>query len=78
MRYVYGPVASRRLGSSLGIDLVPRKVCDFDCVYCQLGRTTVKTLERKPYVPAGPVLKELEEALENGPEPDYITIAGSG
>lgn len=78
MRYIYGPVASRRLGNSLGIDLVPCKVCSFDCIYCQLGRTTTKTLERKPYVPAGPVLEELEEALGNVPRPDYITIAGSG
>ncbi len=78
MRYVYGPVPSRRLGRSLGIDLVPHKVCSFDCVYCQLGRTTSKTLERKAYVPAGPVLEELERALAGGPEPDCVTIAGSG
>jgi wyosine [tRNA(Phe)-imidazoG37] synthetase (radical SAM superfamily) len=51
-RYVYGPVPSRRLGRSLGVDLVPFKVCTFDCVYCQLGRTTIKTLERKEYVSA--------------------------
>ncbi|RLA94940.1 MAG: radical SAM protein, partial [Deltaproteobacteria bacterium] len=43
MRYVYGPVLSRRLGLSLGVDLVPRKVCTYDCIYCQIGRTTLKT-----------------------------------
>jgi len=46
-RYVYGPVPSRRLGRSLGLDLVPFKTCTYDCIYCQLGRTTQKTLERK-------------------------------
>jgi wyosine [tRNA(Phe)-imidazoG37] synthetase (radical SAM superfamily) len=49
-RYLYGPGPSRRLGRSLGIDLVPFKTCTYDCVYCQLGRTTNKTLERKKYV----------------------------
>ena len=43
-RHVYGPVPSRRLGRSLGVDLVPFKVCSYDCVYCQLGRTTTKTI----------------------------------
>lgn len=78
MRYVYGPVASRRLGSSLGIDLVPHKICSFDCIYCQLGKTTIKTLERKAYVQGATILRELEQALGSWPEPDYITIAGSG
>ncbi len=57
MRYVYGPVASRRLGSSLGLDIVTRKVRDSDCICFQLGRASVKTLERKPYVPADAVLR---------------------
>ncbi|RJP35163.1 MAG: radical SAM protein [Actinobacteria bacterium] len=76
--YVYGPVASRRLGSSLGVDLVPRKICDYDCVYCQIGRTTVKTTCREPYVPAHEVLAQLERRLEDEPAVDYITLAGSG
>jgi wyosine [tRNA(Phe)-imidazoG37] synthetase (radical SAM superfamily) len=77
-RYVYGPVFSRRLGRSLGIDLVPYKTCTYDCVYCQLGRTTHKTIERKEYVRVVDVLDELERKLAAGPLPDYITLSGSG
>ncbi|MDD5451901.1 MAG: radical SAM protein [Desulfovibrionales bacterium] len=77
-QHVYGPVASRRLGRSLGIDLVPFKTCTYDCVYCQLGRTTNKTLERKEYVPVKDVLVELGQKLAVGDVPDYISLAGSG
>jgi wyosine [tRNA(Phe)-imidazoG37] synthetase (radical SAM superfamily) len=77
-RYVYGPVRSRRLGWSLGIDLVPLKTCTYDCIYCQLGRTTNKTLERREYVPIPSVLMELERSLASGVFPHYISIAGSG
>ncbi|MEW5949109.1 MAG: radical SAM protein [Thermodesulfobacteriota bacterium] len=77
-RHVYGPVPSRRLGRSLGIDLVPFKTCTYDCVYCQLGRTTNKTLERKEYVPVKDVLAELGRKLAVGDVPDYISLAGSG
>ena len=77
-QYVYGPVPSRRLGRSLGIDLVPFKTCSYDCVYCQLGRTTNKTLERKEYIPVAEVLDELERKLASGENPDYISLAGSG
>jgi wyosine [tRNA(Phe)-imidazoG37] synthetase (radical SAM superfamily) len=75
-RYIFGPVPSRRLGKSLGIDVVPFKTCTFDCIYCQLGRTTNKTAERKEWVPFEEVLKELRNKLAL--EPDYITIGGSG
>mgnify|MGYP001128195525 FL=1 len=57
-RWVYGPVPSRRLGLSLGIDLVPFKTCTYDCVYCQLGRTTEKTVERKDHAPVPEILAE--------------------
>jgi wyosine [tRNA(Phe)-imidazoG37] synthetase (radical SAM superfamily) len=77
-KYLYGPVPSRRLGQSLGVDIVPFKVCTLDCVYCQLGKTTEKTIERKEYVPVEPVLAELREKLAEGLEADYITISGSG
>jgi len=77
-QHIYGPVPSRRLGRSLGIDLVPLKTCTYDCVYCQLGRTTNKTIERKEYVAIEEVLAELEKKLSVGPSPDYITLAGSG
>lgn len=78
VRYVYGPVPSRRLGRSLGVDLVPFKVCTYDCIYCQLGRTTNRTLVRAEYVPVEDVLAELDRNLERGDVPDYITLAGSG
>ncbi|MGD2175646.1 MAG: radical SAM protein, partial [Candidatus Brocadiaceae bacterium] len=73
---VFGPVPSRRLGRSLGIDLVPFKTCSYDCIYCQLGRTTLKTTERREWVPLDLVLEEVEEKLNS--EPDYITLSGSG
>ncbi|MBN1630459.1 MAG: radical SAM protein, partial [Thermoleophilia bacterium] len=77
-RYVYGPVPSRRLGRSLGVDLVPFKTCTYDCVYCQLARTTDKTSERRNYTPVATVLAEIEEKLRAGDHPDYISLAGSG
>jgi wyosine [tRNA(Phe)-imidazoG37] synthetase (radical SAM superfamily) len=77
-RHVYGPVPSRRLGRSLGIDLIPYKTCSYDCVYCQLGRTTSKTIERKEYWPVDGILSELERCLDSRPPPDYVTLSGSG
>jgi wyosine [tRNA(Phe)-imidazoG37] synthetase (radical SAM superfamily) len=76
--YLYGPVPSRRLGRSLGVDIVPFKTCTLDCVYCQLGKTTRQTVERKEYVPVEEVLAELKARLDKGLEADYITIGGSG
>ena len=75
-KYVFGPVPSRRLGRSLGIDLVPFKTCTYDCIYCQLGRTTCKTLERKEWVPLDAVVDEVQSRLDS--RPDYITLSGSG
>lgn len=77
-RHLYGPVPSRRLGRSLGVDLIPFKICTYDCVYCQLGRTTRKTMEREAYIASGEVLAELESRLKEPDRPDYITLAGSG
>ncbi len=74
--YIFGPVPSRRLGRSLGVDLVPFKTCTYDCVYCQLGRTTCKTVERKEWVPLDEVVGQLKEKLPTSP--DYITLSGSG
>jgi wyosine [tRNA(Phe)-imidazoG37] synthetase (radical SAM superfamily) len=73
---IFGPVPSRRLGRSLGVDLVPFKTCTYDCIYCQLGRTTCKTTERKPWVALDDILGQLEARLSS--EPDYITLSGSG
>jgi wyosine [tRNA(Phe)-imidazoG37] synthetase (radical SAM superfamily) len=77
-KYLYGPVPSRRLGRSYGVDIVPLKVCTLDCIYCQLGETIEKTIERRDYVPVEPVLAEIRAALAEGLEADFITIAGSG
>ena len=63
MKYIFGPVPSRRLGLSLGVDLVPAKTCTYDCLYCQVGRTTNKTLETRPYVPINDVIEELKPEL---------------
>jgi wyosine [tRNA(Phe)-imidazoG37] synthetase (radical SAM superfamily) len=78
VKYLYGPVPSRRLGSSLGVDLTPRKTCSFDCIYCQLGKTTHKTAERREYVPVREVLAEVRDYMESGGKCDYITLSGSG
>jgi wyosine [tRNA(Phe)-imidazoG37] synthetase (radical SAM superfamily) len=77
-RYTYGPVPSRRLGLSLGVDIVPMKVCTLDCVYCQLGRTTEKSTVRRDFVDIEAVLVELHGRLQEGVQTDYITLAGSG
>ncbi len=77
-RYLFGPVPSRRLGISLGIDLVPHKTCTFDCVYCECGRTTDLTCERREYVPTDGVIAELDDFLATAPDLDYVTFAGSG
>ena len=76
--YLYGPVPSRRLGRSLGVDIVPFKTCTLDCIYCQLGKTTYKTLQRKEYVPVEDVLAELKQLIDAGLKADCITIGGSG
>lgn len=78
LRYLYGPVPSRRLGLSLGVDIVPAKVCTLDCVYCQLGRTTQKSTELKDFVDINAILAELRERLAKGLRADFITIGGSG
>jgi wyosine [tRNA(Phe)-imidazoG37] synthetase (radical SAM superfamily) len=78
MKYSYGPVPSRRLGSSLGIDIVPFKKCSFDCIYCQLGRTSTKTVQRESYFPISEILDDIEQALNTDVSIDYITFSGSG
>jgi wyosine [tRNA(Phe)-imidazoG37] synthetase (radical SAM superfamily) len=77
-KYLFGPVPSRRLGISLGVDLIPHKVCSFNCVYCECGRTLTLTTERKEYVPADEVMNELKDYLSVNPSPDYITFSGAG
>jgi len=77
-RYIFGPVVSRRIGRSLGVDVLPPKTCTYDCVYCQLGRTTHKTAERGEFVPLEEVLAELRRKLDEDRHIDYITVVGSG
>ena len=77
-KHLFGPVPSRRLGISLGVDLVPHKVCSLDCVYCECFHTTKITLERLEYVLYEKVTRELEHFFANNPDPDFITFSGSG
>ncbi len=77
-RYLFGPVPSRRLGVSLGVDMVPRKVCSLDCVYCEVGKTSKKTTERGEYNSFQKIITELKYYFNNNPDPEYITLSGSG
>jgi len=77
-KYIFGPVPSRRLNVSLGVDLVPHKVCSYNCIYCECGKTTNLTTERKEYVPTKVVLEEINDYLSRYPKPDYVTFSGSG
>jgi wyosine [tRNA(Phe)-imidazoG37] synthetase (radical SAM superfamily) len=79
MKTIFGPVPSRRLGFSLGVDIIPYKTCSFDCIYCELGKTTCKTIEPVETVSPEGVLKELKEILASSALTiDYITLSGSG
>lgn len=77
-KYIFGPVPSRRLGMSLGVDLVPNKLCSLDCVYCECGPTTKLTTDRKEYIPYEKITKELAHYFIHNPDPDYITFSGAG
>lgn len=77
-RYVFGPVTSRRLGRSLGIDLLPYKTCSYNCVYCECGATTDITVHRKEFFPPEEIIAELDHVIAKKPVLDYITFAGSG
>jgi wyosine [tRNA(Phe)-imidazoG37] synthetase (radical SAM superfamily) len=77
MTILFGPVPSRRLGLSLGVDLIPPKTCTYDCLYCQVGRTTLKTVESKIFVPTQEVLDALRLKLDKV-RPDFVTFSGSG
>jgi len=77
-KHLFGPVPSRRLGMSLGIDLIPKKVCSLNCVYCEVGKTTKLTTNRMEYVKFDHVIAELKQFMSNNPKIDYITFSGSG
>lgn len=76
--HIYGPVPSRRLGFSLGIDIIPFKTCTLDCIYCQLGSTAQKTMQRKEYYSPSEILIQIKEKLASGQRIDTITFSGSG
>lgn len=78
MNHIFGPVPSRRLGLSLGIDIVPMKTCSMSCIYCQVGKTSRTTISRRNYVSAREIIKELEEYLKKSSQPNWITFSGSG
>jgi wyosine [tRNA(Phe)-imidazoG37] synthetase (radical SAM superfamily) len=77
-KYLFGPVPSRRLGMSLGVDLVPKKVCSLNCVYCEVGSTTKLTTKRMEYIPYKKIVEELNNYFSSNPYPDYITFSGYG
>ncbi|OGV73446.1 MAG: hypothetical protein A2269_03840 [Lentisphaerae bacterium RIFOXYA12_FULL_60_10] len=77
-RYLFGPVPSRRMGRSLGVELITAKTCSFDCLFCESGPTTVHTLHRDRLVPVGDVLDELSDWFDRGGTADYVTLAGAG
>jgi wyosine [tRNA(Phe)-imidazoG37] synthetase (radical SAM superfamily) len=78
LKTLFGPVPSRRLGFSLGIDLVPFKVCSMDCIYCQLGGTTKKTVKRECHVSSDEILDEWKRVRNEIGDIDCIALAGSG
>ena len=75
---IYGPVPSRRFGLSLGVDVLPHKTCSMDCIYCQLGPSDETVIEQDTFYPVEKVLGDVASALQRGPRPDVITLAGSG
>lgn len=77
-KHLFGPVPSRRLGMSLGIDLIPHKICSLNCIYCECGSTTTQTSERSACVPVAEVYEELKDFFKNNPDPDYLTFSGAG
>ncbi len=78
MAYLFGPVNSRRLGLSLGVDIIPPKTCTFDCIYCEVGRTTELTLSRRPFAGQA-IVREIREYFQKVRiVPDFVTLAGSG
>jgi wyosine [tRNA(Phe)-imidazoG37] synthetase (radical SAM superfamily) len=77
-KYIFGPVPSRRLGLSLGVDIIPPKLCTLDCIYCEVGATDKRGLARKEYFPAAEILEEIRLSIAEHPDLDHITLSGSG
>jgi len=77
-KYTFGPVPSRRLGFSLGVDIIPKKYCSFDCIYCQVGKTTNNTIQRKNFFDPQSIVEEIIESSKTKRHIDFITFSGSG
>lgn len=77
-KHLFGPLMSRRFGRSLGIDLCPMKTCSYDCIFCQLGSTGIKTIKRIEFFPLDEICKEISSWLKADGKAAYITLAGSG
>ncbi len=77
MKYVYGPVPSRRLGKSLGVSPIPPKTCSYTCIYCQLGHTTRLQTNRESFFPKEEILSEIVAHAQRT-KPEYITFVGDG
>ncbi|MBR8700641.1 GTP 3',8-cyclase [Fusobacterium sp. DD29] len=75
---IFGPIPSRRLGRSLGISPIPKKTCNYSCVYCQLGRTDKMTNTRKEYFPLEVIIKEFKDYLKEIDDFDVVSIVGEG
>ncbi len=78
MKYVFGPVSSKRLGQSLGVDLLPSKSCTWNCLFCQLGKTKRFVAKRQEFFPREEILEEIRQALTLNTNLDWITFVGSG
>jgi wyosine [tRNA(Phe)-imidazoG37] synthetase (radical SAM superfamily) len=78
MKYLFGPVYSRRLGKSLGVDILPYKTCSLDCIYCECGCSTDLTIKRGEYLPTDEIIQEIDQYLAQSPDLDYVTFSGSG
>lgn len=78
MKHVFGPVSSKRLGQSLGVDVLPPKSCTWNCIYCQLGKTRIYVTERREFFPREEILAEIKQAIDGSAAIDWITFVGSG
>jgi wyosine [tRNA(Phe)-imidazoG37] synthetase (radical SAM superfamily) len=77
-KYIFGPVLSRRLGLSLGVDVIPQKTCNLNCVYCESGRTSLASVKRESFIPVEDIISELDNFLKHNPKIDHITFSGAG
>jgi len=77
-KFVFGPVPSRRLGFSLGIDIIPQKYCSFDCIYCQIGKTTNKEIKRESFFNTEEIIQEVVEKVKISEHIDFVSFSGSG